>query len=725
MRIHSHADGVLSDAFAGLQKLMLPDRWQALALTALRAGHDVVVDAPTGAGKTYIFERWTEQTNFSHRALFTVPTRALANDKYAEWRARDWPVGIMTGDLCVNPDAPVVVATLEAVQGIVVDSSLPGKSARRAQPRDPPPASGDNRSNGPFELLVVDEYHWLADAHRGNHYEGVLLCAPLNLQLLLLSGAVANPHDVAAWLGRLGREAEVVQHRERPVQLEEVDVDDLVHGLPRCIEGFWSKRVAGALREGMGPVLVFAPHRRNAERLARQFARELPLADPLTLTPEQEQLCGPALAKLLRNRVAYHHSGLSYAQRAGVIEPLAKAGQLRAVVATLGLSAGINFSLRSVLITANSYRHNHLDREIAPHDLLQMIGRAGRRGLDDVGYVLVSTSTPRMRRAEPLRLKRATPLPWAFFLRQLRGGRDALEMAGTEARRFFTEDHLTLGAEQTAQLDPTILPCAEHTDTGRARLVRRERNPFPGCRDCVRRAECLALSPQPTLLWQWQRTGVLDRQLRLTLRGEIVSCFLGPEGLALSAGLEDRRYALDDLLFDTANLFAGDRFSGTNPRRLGRLAAACNYAYRRMTIEGWLEEGVPPQYGSGASESVRAIVAEGARAREVIAEVETAGRGDLDRLLTEWRSLLRQIARAEPLIGNGQPMTNRDHFLAERWDNFRALARDWLRDARTDTLPDLPPLTVDQRRPVNHSVLRNPRPSPPSRATTPRANAAR
>src|SRR5438445_5985519 len=110
---------------------MLPDRWQALALTALKSGKDVVVDAPTGAGKTYIFERWAEQTNFSKRALFTVPTRALANDKFAEWRARDWHVGIMTGDLCVNADAPIIVATLEAVQGLVADEALfPAKNRR-------------------------------------------------------------------------------------------------------------------------------------------------------------------------------------------------------------------------------------------------------------------------------------------------------------------------------------------------------------------------------------------------------------------------------------------------------------------------------------------------------------------------------------------------------------------------------------------------------------------
>ncbi|MBI5688580.1 MAG: DEAD/DEAH box helicase [Verrucomicrobia bacterium] len=699
---------MLSDAFAGLQKLLLPDRWQALALAALRSGRDVIIDAPTGAGKTYIFERWAEQTNFTRRALFTVPTRALANDKFAEWRARDWNVGIMTGDLCVNPDAPVVVATLEAVQGLVVNR--PGIAAPGAAP------------DAPFQLLVVDEYHWLADAHRGNHYEGVLLFAPRELQLLLLSGAVANPEDVAAWLRRLGRASEVIQHRERPVKLEEVEVDDLVHGLPRCIEGFWSRRVAGALREGLGPVLVFAPHRADAERLARQFARELPLAEPLTLTPEQEQLCGPHLAKLLRARVAYHHSGLSYAQRAGLIEPLAKAGQLRAVVATLGLSAGINFSLRSVLITAGSFRHDHFEREIAPHDLLQMVGRAGRRGLDEMGFVLVSSSTPRLRRAEPLRLKRATPLPWALLLRQLRAGRPAAELAGVEAGRFFTEERLALGLEETPPDLAAALPCGERTDTGRARLVRRERNAFAGCRGCPQRSACLALPPTPTLLWQWQRTGVLDRQLQLTGRGEIVSFFLGPEGLALAAALEDHRYPLDDLVFDAANLFAGDRFSGTNPRWLGRLAEACRRAYRRLSIEGWLHEGVPVQYGSGAGESVRALVAEGARTREVLDQVETAGRGDIDRLLTEWRSLLRQAAAAEPLRGDGQAMTARDHFIAERWDAFRALARHWLREVRADSLPDLPPLTADQRRPVNHSVLRNPRPAPPGRAGSPGGN---
>ena len=80
-----------------------------------------------------------------------------------------------------------------------------------------------------------------------------------------------------------------------------------------------------------------------------------------------------------------------------------------------------------------------------------------------------------------------------------------------------------------------------------------------------------------------------------------------------------------------------------------------------------------------------------------------------------------KAAAAEPLVGDGATMTARDQFIAERWDTFRALARHWLRESRLDALPDLPPLTADQRRPVNHGLLRAPRIAPPGRFTPARA----
>jgi hypothetical protein len=165
------------------------------------------------------------------------------------------------------------------------------------------------------------------------------------------------------------------------------------------------------------------------------------------------------------------------------------------------------------------------------------------------------------------------------------------------------------------------------------------------------------------------------------------------------------------LIFDSANLFAGDRFAGTNPRRLGRLVTVCERCYHRLTVEGYLVEGLAPQYGYGGSDVVRALVEEGARARSVLEQQEFAGRGDVDRLLTEWRSLLRQIASAPPLEerapdGIDEKTISNRRFLSGRWDDFRALARAQLGDAKPETLPDLPPLTADQRRVVNHRFFK-------------------
>jgi len=98
---------------SNLNQVVVPDLWQQRAVSGLRDGEDVVVQAPTGAGKTLIFELWSNQGRHRGQAIYTVPTRALANDKLAEWRARKWNVGIATGDLAENLDSPILVASLE------------------------------------------------------------------------------------------------------------------------------------------------------------------------------------------------------------------------------------------------------------------------------------------------------------------------------------------------------------------------------------------------------------------------------------------------------------------------------------------------------------------------------------------------------------------------------------------------------------------------------------
>jgi superfamily II RNA helicase len=231
--------------------------------------------------------------------------------------------------------------------------------------------------------------------------------------LLLLSGSVANPQDIVKWFARLGRKAVLVRHEHRPVPLEEVHANSLSYHVPSEIKGHWPRFVAKALAENLGPILIFAPRRRATEALAAELARYLPNPNPLTLRQEQKALVGEHLAKLLRGRVAYHHSGLSYAARAGVIEPLAKAGQLRVVVATMGLAAGINFSLRSVALAADSYRRDNVEQPLRPDEILQMFGRAGRRGIDEMGYVLVSGEGVRLREGYPAHLARSGLVDWS------------------------------------------------------------------------------------------------------------------------------------------------------------------------------------------------------------------------------------------------------------------------------------------------------------------------
>ncbi len=434
----------------GLNQVTVPDLWQQQAVSALRQGEDVVVQAPTGSGKTLIFELWSNQGKNRGQAIYTVPTRALANDKLAEWRARGWDVGIATGDLAEKLSAPILVATLETQKNRLIQGEGPA-------------------------LLVVDEYQMLSDTDRGLNYELALALAPAHCQLLLLSGSVANPQDVVRWLQRLGRKAVLIRHDHRPVPLEEIHASQLSYHVPSEIRAYWPRTVAKALAEDLGPILIFAPRRQAAESMAAELARQLPIPNPLQLSPDQKLVVGDHLTKLLKSRIAYHHSGLSYGARAGVIEPLAKAGQLRVVVATMGLAAGINFSLRTVALAGESYRRDQTEQLLKPDEVLQMFGRAGRRGLDETGFVLITANELRLLDAHPCHLSRSASVDWGALLGLMASavhhGKDPFAEAVRVQERLFTTKPIVLGVEESMR-HPQV-PCGLRTDAERARHVRK------------------------------------------------------------------------------------------------------------------------------------------------------------------------------------------------------------------------------------------------------------
>ena len=200
-------------------KLKIPDLWQQEALQYLKDGCDVIIDAPTGAGKTYIFELFAEES-LSGQAVYTVPTRALANDKYKEWQDAGMQVGIMTGDLAENTDAPVIVATLETQRDRLI------------------------RGDGPA-LLVIDEYQMIGDRNRGVNYEVAIALAPSTTQLLMFSGSVGNPKRVVRWLQKIKRDARLVSTKHRPVPQDEVYFDALPDHISKQIRGYWPRKCEG------------------------------------------------------------------------------------------------------------------------------------------------------------------------------------------------------------------------------------------------------------------------------------------------------------------------------------------------------------------------------------------------------------------------------------------------------------------------------------------------
>ncbi len=765
--------------------------------------------------------------------MFTVPTRALANDKLSEWRARGWDVGISTGDVAVNLDAKVVVATLETQRGRFLRGEGPG-------------------------LLVMDEFQMLGDPMRGVHYELAVALAPKATQLLFLSGSVANPRDVVAWLQRIGRDAALIEHKTRPVPLEQTDLGNLPDSQfvqsrspSRTGGSFWPRMLGRAMRADLAPVLVFAPRRAAAEQIAQAIASALPVRDPLRLTPAQEATAGKSLAKLLRNRVAYHHSGLSYAARAGVVESLAKAGQLNVVVATMGLAAGINFSMRSVIVTDRRYFAGNFERQVEADELLQMYGRAGRRGLDEVGHALYTNDLPRLSDAKARQLRRAAQVDWPSLISVMHAAKQRGEQPFTAAveltRSLFSVQRVPLGVEHSLESGPR--PCGLWVTDERARLVRRgmiemlnsleeweakpvaesvtlgsafvrendrwrraltvprmldgvgtgnlcrlrdqnrygrelpvatvlasgkaalakwlkkaigvrvasqndfdtdvraripdlvkpgaivdwimrgnlislrldyanvpaqahidsagkalidppERENLPGvCRVCdqLEQDKTVAIVNSPT--YAWRHLGLVEPDGTPTTRGMIFSFFQGGEGLAVAAALEDETYPIDELVFDLANIRAGPRFAGEDAPMGGRLGILCQRVYRRSDYPGYLAMGVPVHYGAGASEVVRALVAD-PRSRHKLTN-ELLRHGDIERALVEWRSLLRHVVIAP------------DHPLP-RWTELKAAARELLNKTASPTSAvDLATLA-----PLQHRAGETCPPSSGSRGTT-------
>ncbi len=381
----------------GIESLYPP---QAAAVDAgLLDGESVVASVPTASGKTLVAElAMLSAIERGGTALYVVPLRALASEKrdaFERWETLGYDVGVSTGNYDADGEwlasRDIIVATSEKVDSLV---------------RNDAPWIDD------LACVVADEVHLVDDAERGPTLEVTLAkLRALNagLQVVALSATVGNADDVARWL-----DAELVESTWRPIDLKRgVHVgaainfeDESRREVPVPPGGRQtSALVADTVDEG-GSALVFVNSRRNAEsaadRLADVVTERLPdgeradLADVAAeIRDDSDTETSADLADAVARGAAFHHAGLSPTQRS-LVEDAFRDRLVRCVAATPTLAAGVNTPARRVVVR-DWRRYDGDYGGMKPLDVLevhQMMGRAGRPGLDPYGEaVLTATST--------------------------------------------------------------------------------------------------------------------------------------------------------------------------------------------------------------------------------------------------------------------------------------------------------------------------------------------
>ncbi|XP_060214423.1 DExH-box ATP-dependent RNA helicase DExH15 chloroplastic [Lycium barbarum] len=417
------------------------DKFQRLSIQAFLRGSSVVVSAPTSSGKTLIAEAAAVATVARGRRLFyTTPLKALSNQKFREFCETfgESNVGLLTGDSAVNRDAQVLIMTTEILRNMLYQSV------------------GIASSDGGLlhvDVIVLDEVHYLSDISRGTVWEEIVIYCPKEVQLICLSATVANPDELAGWIGQIHGRTELVTSTKRPVPLtwhfstktallpllddkgtsmnrklslnylqydesgselyrEEVskrrkprrrehdvrplsknDINNIRRSqVPQIIDTLWHLKARDML-----PAVWFIFSRKGCDA-AVQYLEDCRLLDECEMSEVELALkrfriqypdaVRVSAVKGLRRGVAAHHAGCLPLWKS-FIEELFQRGLVKVVFATETLAAGINMPARTAVISSLSKRGDSGRVQLSSNELFQMAGRAGRRGIDEKGHVVL------------------------------------------------------------------------------------------------------------------------------------------------------------------------------------------------------------------------------------------------------------------------------------------------------------------------------------------------
>lgn len=411
------------------------DDFQKEACNFIDEEKSVVVCAPTGAGKTVIAEHAINNAlKNGTRIFYTTPLKALSNQKYYDFGEKygQDKVGLLTGDTSINRNAQIVIMTTEVFRNMLYGTNFGSVT--------------DNMKD--VKYVVLDEVHYMNDEQRGTVWEESIIYCPTNVQIIALSATVANAQELTDWINTVHSKTELVDTDFRPVPLKffyfdssqptkllplltpsgqlnkKIKPEKRVFGKKFQNKKSYVKEIIRNLQENdMLPAIYFTFSRKKCDEQMEKCAS----LDLVTKSEKAQirQFIDEFIAEnphLYNNKhieyllygVASHHAGLLPAWKI-LVEKLFQKGLIKVVFATETLAAGINMPARSTVISSTSKRTDSGHRMLTASEFLQMSGRAGRRGMDEVGYVtVVGTQFQTPEEVAELVLSDANPLESRF-----------------------------------------------------------------------------------------------------------------------------------------------------------------------------------------------------------------------------------------------------------------------------------------------------------------------
>lgn len=386
------------------------DDFQKEACEIIDNGESVVVCAPTGAGKTVIAQHAINNAlKQGCKIFYTTPLKALSNQKFYDFCEQYGAdkVGLLTGDTSINRGAQIVIMTTEVFRNMLYGTNFG--------------AVADNLKD--VRYVVLDEVHYMNDEQRGTVWEESIIYCPTNIQIIALSATVANCDELTNWINTVHSKTKLVNTDFRPVPLRFFYFDSSqpykllplltpdgklnnkikpekpqwARGKDKRKKTYVKQIIQNLADNDMLPAIYFTFSRKKCDEqmekcsglgLNTRKEQEEIKAFIEEFIAENPHLYGNKHIEYLIQGVASHHAGLLPAWK-NLVEKLFQKGLIKVVFATETLAAGINMPARSTVISSTSKRTDSGHRMLTANEFLQMSGRAGRRGMDEVGYVTV------------------------------------------------------------------------------------------------------------------------------------------------------------------------------------------------------------------------------------------------------------------------------------------------------------------------------------------------